>query len=81
MWTGHPTMTDVSWVKDTTGHPLKYLVIVAYQITCMLVAIALHEFFELTGGKLILVFLLVAGSLLWVSFLPLYKRLHASPQD
>lgn len=74
-------MWDAWSAANTKGYFPKYIAFFVYLISCLVAVVALNRLFGLAGPGLIVAFLLAAGGLLWFAFLPLFKRLHASPQE
>jgi hypothetical protein len=74
-------MWDAWDAAGTHGHFSKYVALFAYLLCCLVGLVGLNRLFGLEGAGLLLPFLLVAGGLLWGVFLPLFRRLHASPSS
>lgn len=74
-------MWDAWNAADTKGHFWKYIILLTYLLSCLVVLIGLNRLFGLEGAELLLPFLLIAGGVLWFGAVPWFRRLHASPQN
>lgn len=74
-------MWDAWKAANTKGHFPKYVALLAYLLSCLVVLVGLNQLFGLEGTGLLLPFLVIAGGLLWLGFLPLFRRLSAPPRN
>ncbi|WP_142856661.1 hypothetical protein [Salinigranum halophilum] len=73
-------MMDPTDAMGTKRHAPKYLAVAAYALSCLVVAVGLSRL-GLAGLPLVVALVVAAGVLLWVVFLPLFRRLHRSATD
>jgi cytochrome c oxidase subunit IV len=74
-------MWDATDASGQQGHTSKYLALGAYLLACLVVLVGLNRLVGLDGAGLLVAFLIVAGGLLRVAFIPLFRRLHATPAE
>ena len=67
-------MMDPTDAAGTRRHAPAYLAVGGYLLACAAAAVGLHRL-GLTGVVLAVVIVVVAAALLWVAFLPLFRRL------
>lgn len=74
-------MWDAWTAANTKGHFPKYIALLVYLVICLVVLFGLNGLFGLAGAELLVPFVIIAGGLLWFGFLPVFRRLSASPRN
>ena len=71
-------MVDPMDATEAGRHVPKYLAGGGFLLSTLLVAVGLHRL-GLRGAVLAVAVVVAAAALLWVVFLPLFRRLHDTP--